>query len=140
MVSWDVDILKARFNTITAERWFQSFAENFQKFLKLRKSHDVCQQDLYTAVLRRTLEEDTSIYDTITQDFQKFLKLKKSNDDCQQDLYTAVFRRPKEDRFLSETSRQSKLKYEKWIHSWMWDTFLLLSRTEAVIKKMQCSG
>ena len=80
---------------------------------------------------------------SLLKNFPNFLKLKKSHDDCQQDLYTAVLCRPKEedkdDHITLTRTDNTEVKVEEGeIHSWMWNTFRLLSSTVAVIQEIQC--
>ena len=102
--------------------------KNFQKFLKLKKSHDDCQQDLYTAVFCRTKEERSN---TITL-------TRADNTEAKVDpepLLSCV----RGSRIFIRDIKEIKADVG-YVHSWMWSTFNLLSSAGAVIQEIRCSN
>ena len=102
--------------------------KNFQKFLKLKKSHDDYQQDLYTAVFCRTKEEDS---DTITLTRADNTEVKVDPEP----LLSCV----RGSRAFIKDVKEIKANVND-VPSWMWSTFNLLSSAGAAIEEIQCSS
>ena len=100
---------------------------NFQKILKLKKSHDNCQQDLYTAVFCRPKEVG---YYTITLTRTDNTEVKVDPEP----LLSCV-------RGSSIAIRDIKIIKANLsnVEGWMWDTFSLLSSAGVVIQEIKCS-
>ena len=101
--------------------------KNFQKFLKLKKSHDDCQQDLYTAVFCRPKEEAEYAI-TLTRADNTEVKVDP------EPLLSCV----RGSRVFIRDIKEIKANV-KDVPSWMWSTFNLLSSAGAVIQEIQCS-
>ena len=104
-----------------------SLLENFQRFLKLKKSeHDDRQQDLYTAVTCRPLkDEDETI--TFTRTDNTEIKVDP------EPLLSCV----RGSRIPIRDIKTIKAElYE--VGDWMWDVFSLLTSGGAVIEEIQC--
>ena len=100
--------------------------KNFHKFLKLKKSHDDFQQDLYTAIFCRPKEED---FDTIT-----FTRTDNTELKVDPELLLSCVRGSR--IFIRDVETIKAVVFE--LHSWMWDIFRLLSSAGAVIQEIQC--
>ena len=100
--------------------------KNFQKFLKLKKSHDDCQQDLYTAVFCRTKEERS---DTITLTRADNTEVKVDPEP----LLSCV----RGSRVFIRDVKEIKAQVER-LYSWMWSTFNHLFSAGAVIQEIRC--
>ena len=107
--------------------------KNFHKFLKLKKSHDDCQQDLYTAVFLGPKEKDywgNYLPHTITLTRTDNTEVKVQ----EEPLLSCV-------RGSGAFIRDIKtIKAEPGdVEEWMWDVFSILSSGGAVIQEIQCS-
>ena len=105
-----------------------SLLKNFPNFLKLKKSHDDCQQDLYTAVFCRPKEERRFTI-TLTRTDNTEVKVDP------EPLLSCV----RGSRAFIRDVKEIKANVND-VHSWMWSTFNLLSSAGAVIQEIQCSG
>ena len=100
--------------------------KNFHKFLKLKKSHDDYQQDLYTAVFCRTKEERS---DTITLTRADNTEVKVD----QEPLLSCV----RGSRIPIRDIKTIKADLER-LKEWVWDVFSLLTSGGAVIQEILC--
>ena len=100
--------------------------KNFHKFLKLKKSHDDCQQDLYSAVFCRPKEEAEY---TITLTRADNIEAKVDPEP----LLSCV----RGSRVSIRDIKEIKAEVY-YLHSWMWSTFNLLSSAGVVIQEIKC--
>ena len=105
-----------------------SLLKNFPNFLKLKKSHDDCQQDLYTAVLCRPKEEDKDDHIILTLTDNTEVKVDP------EPLLSCV----RGSRVFIRDIKTIKAELGD-VEEWIWDVFSILSSGGAVIQEIQCS-